>query len=79
MRIMTELEQEKLLKVIASELFGTSMINMDDILYSSVERIMEAIPSDIREQYNLSLRKAKADKLRKQADMIECGGTNGTI
>lgn len=86
MRVMSEPEQARLLKTIASELWGASTVNVDNILYGtwksceasgkeyrSVQRIMEAVPSDIRDEYNQSLRKTEADKLREKADAIERG------
>jgi len=86
MKLMTESKQRALLDAIARELSSTSMINMDDILYGlrdsckksgneyhAVERIMLAVPKEIREDYNRELRKKEADKLREKADKLERG------
>lgn len=84
MRTMTSEEQKIVLEALSSALWSASMENMDDVLYGSiqsceksgremraVERIIKAVPKDIIDAFNKSLRKAKADKLREQADRIE--------
>ena len=84
MRIMTEAEQIKLLKTLASEHFGADMMTFDAICYGGaleqyrdardyIDRCINAVPADIRKAYDKTLKRAEADELRAQADAIEHG------
>lgn len=86
MRSMTMDEQIKLLNAISKALWAISMENMDDICYGSIksceesgkelraiERVVQAIPKDILNEFNAELRKREADKLRQRTDEIERG------
>lgn len=84
MRTMTENEQRKLLKVLGRERFGADMMLFDAICYGGqleeyrdaknhIERVIKAVPADIRKAFDAEGRRAEADKLRAQADAIERG------
>lgn len=84
MRTMTEAEQTKLLKTLAQHRFAADMMTFDAICYGGqleqyrdarnhIEACIKAIPEDIRNAYDASLRKSEADKLRAKADALENG------
>lgn len=82
MRQMNIEEQTKVLKALARNRSGAEMMLFDSICYGGqleeyrdakehIEQVIEAFPEDIRKDYDQSLRKSQADKLREQADRIE--------
>lgn len=84
MRTMTEDEQRKVLKTLARNRHDADMMLFDAICYGGqleeyrdardyVERVIKAFPADIRKTYDIELRKAEANELRRKADLIERG------
>ena len=86
MRALKSNEVKHLLTVLSKQLFNAGLIQMDNICYGSIEEcsksgkeyrfliaVLDAVPEDVRKQYNAEILKEKANKLREQADKIERG------
>lgn len=86
MRIMKLSEQTKVLDALANNHFNADAMCFDAVCYGSTQsvikyreereyiwKVIQSFPPDIIKEYNASLRKIEADKLRAQADAIEKG------